>query len=124
MKTTLSSIHHQAADWLRELDFYTDEISLVQHRLEEALAKNKSPKLVSQFEDFRAQFKSLLKQIDVMKHDVSVRDTVAENMLEEALGEDEEISLPEDVILKQMKDLVRDIADTRFLFNFFLSKQG
>lgn len=123
MKTSLGKLHHQATDWLRELDFYYEEINLLLKRLEDSLSKNESVELKKQFDDFRNEFKSLLKSINTMKHDVSVREGVIENMTEETLGDsNDEVETQEDVILKQMKELSHEIADARFLFNFFLSK--
>lgn len=123
MNTSLGQLHHQATDWLRELDFYTEEINLLLIRLEEAEALTISAILKLQFTDFKKQFKSLLSEIEIMKHDIGVRERVVEELTNENLGEDKVISIPEDVIFKDMKELAQEFADTRFLFNFFLSKQ-
>ena len=122
MKTTLNTLHHQATDWLRELDFYSNEINLLLTRLNEAEAKNTKPELKEQFEDFKNGFNSILKEIEGRKNDVSVREAAVEEMTKENLGQDEEVSLSNDIILKEVKELIHEIADSRFLFNFFLSK--
>ena len=124
MKTSLGQLHHQATDWLRELDFYSEEITLLMNRLGDALSKNTVLELEPQYDDFKKQFNSLLQAIAQLKHDVSIREGVVENMTQENLGEDEVISTEGDVILKQMKELSHEIADTRFLFNFFLSRKA
>ena len=123
MKTSLGQLHHQATDWLRELDFYAEESNLLLIRLEEAESKTVLADLKLQFEDFKKQFKSLLSEIVVMKHDIGVREAVVEELTNDNLGEDKVISITDDVILKDMKELVQEFMDTRFLFNFFLSKQ-
>lgn len=122
MKTTLNTLHHQATDWLRELDFYSNEINLLLTRLNEAEAKNTKPELKEQFEDFKKGFNAILKEIEGRKNDVSVREAAVEEMTKENLGQDEEVSLSNDIILKEVKELIHEIADSRFLFNFFLSK--
>ena len=122
MKTTLNHLHHQATDWLRELDFYSNEINLLLARLNEAEVKNTKPELKEQFEDFKNGFNSILKEIEGRKNDVSVREAAVEEMTKENLGQDEEVSLSNDIILKEVKELIHEIADSRFLFNFFLSK--
>lgn len=124
MKTTLNSLHHQAIDWQRELDFYKEEINLLLKRLNEAETKNTNPELKEQFDDFKNGFNSILKEIAERKNDVSVREAAVEEMTKNNLGEDEEVSLADDVILKQVKELMHEIADSRFLFNFFLAKKA
>lgn len=39
MKASINSLHHQETDWLRELEFYKQEISVLTNRLEEVAAK-------------------------------------------------------------------------------------
>ena len=123
MKKSLGQLHHQATDWLRELDFYAEESNLLLIRLEEAESKTVLADLKLQFEDFKKQFKSLLSEIEAMKHDIGVREEVVEELTKENLGEDEAVSIEDDVIFKDMKELSQEFADTRFLFNLFLSKQ-
>lgn len=122
MNTTLNAVHHQAIDWLRELDFYTDEITLLSGRLSTAALKNTRSDLKQDFDMFKNMFGGLSKTIDSLKHDVHVRETVAEDMTMSNGGLDKEVSLDDDVILKEMKTLLHDIADTRYLFNLFLAK--
>lgn len=124
MKTTLSALHHQATDWLRELDFYKTEINLLLARLADAEAKNTNAELKEQFEDFKKGFNSILAEIEERKNDVSVREAAVEEVTKNNLGQDEEVSLADDVILTQVKELMHEIADSRFLFNFFLAKKA
>lgn len=122
MNTTLNAVHHQAIDWLRELDFYTDEITLLSGRLSTAALKNTRSDLKQDFDTFKKMFESLTQNIETLKHDVHVRETVAEDMTISNGGLDKEVSMDDDVILKEMKTLLHDIADTRYLFNLFLAK--
>jgi predicted nucleic acid-binding Zn-ribbon protein len=122
MKTSLSALHHQAIDWQRELDFYTEEIGILSGRLKKIQELSFDEATTKQFKDFEKQFASLTTQIEGLKKDVAVREGVIENMTEETMGGDDTVNTIEDVILKQMKDLSHEIADTRFFFNLFLSK--
>ena len=111
MKTTLNTLHHQATDWLRELDFYSNEINLRRTRWNEAEAKNTKPELKEQFEDFKKGFKAILKEIEGRKNDVSVREAAVEEMTKENLGQDEEVSLSNDIILKEVQELIARTSD-------------
>jgi DNA-binding protein YbaB len=122
MNTTLNAVHHQAIDWLRELDFYTDEITLLSGRLSTAALKNTRSDLKADFESFKKQFEELAKRIATMKSDVKVREGVVETLTVENKGEDKEVTLDNDIILKEMKALLQDIADARFMLNLFLAQ--
>lgn len=122
MDTTLNQLHHQDADWQRALDFYKEEINLLLPRLNEAQLHHLQPELFSQFELFEKQLKALLLNIADMKHNIAVRDKVVENMTEETMGGDDKISTPEDIIQREMNELVEEIANTRFFINLFLSR--
>lgn len=122
MNTTLNAVHHQAIDWLRELDFYTDEITLLSGRLSTAALKNTRSDLKADFESFKQQFEQLAKRITAMKNDVSVREGVVESLTVENKGIDKEVVMDNDIILKEMKTLLQDIADARFMLNLFLAQ--
>jgi FKBP-type peptidyl-prolyl cis-trans isomerase (trigger factor) len=80
------------------------------------------PELMSQFDIFEKQLRALLRNIAEMKHNIAVRDKVVENMTEETMGGDDKISTPEDIIQREMNELVEEIANTRFFINLFLSR--
>lgn len=122
METTLNHLHHQDADWQRALDFYTEEINLLLPRLYQAQLHHLQPELMSQFDIFEKQLRALLRNIAEMKHNIAVRDKVVENMTEETMGGDDKISTPEDIIQREMNELVEEIANTRFFINLFLSR--
>lgn len=122
MVTTLHQLHHQDSDWQRALDFYLEEINLLLPRLKAAQVQHAIPDVASQFEDFSNQLHALQRNISEMKHNIAVRDKVVENMTEERLGSDDAITTPEDVIQREMNELVEEIANTRFFLNLFLSR--
>ncbi|HLP49630.1 MAG TPA: hypothetical protein VK154_02040 [Chitinophagales bacterium] len=122
MKTSLSALHHQTTDWQRELAFYSDEMTILNNRLQVAKAHNQDALIASQLEDFEKQLNTIGLQVEQMKKDMAVREGVIENMTEETMGGDDTINTTEDVILEQMKNLVSEIANIRFFFNLFLSR--
>ena len=56
MKTSLNALHHQGNDWLRELEFYKDELALLTTRLEEVASKNTDKDVLAQVEHFQNKF--------------------------------------------------------------------
>jgi predicted nucleic acid-binding Zn-ribbon protein len=123
MKTSISTLHHQGTDWLRELEFYKEEIAILTTRLEEVASKNTNKEVLAQVEHFQNKFIMLREQLDILKHDVNQRN---EEVTELAKTRPEHINerfgTVNDKLLERMKDFAHSIADTRFEFNAFLSK--
>jgi hypothetical protein len=57
MKASISTLHHQDIDWLRELDFYKGEIAILNKRLEEVITGNTDVSVTSQVEHFQNKFR-------------------------------------------------------------------
>lgn len=55
MKTSIYSQHHDHSGWLKTLEFYNDEISIMQKRLEEVNSKNTSVDVRKSVEHFQNQ---------------------------------------------------------------------
>lgn len=123
MKTSISALHHQATDWLRELEFYKQEIGILTNRLGEVAEKYTAQEVLAQVEHFQNKFIMLGEQLDILKHDVNQR---SEEINELAKTRPEHISerfsTTNDKLLERVKDYTRSIADTRYEFNTFLSK--
>ena len=123
MKTSVSTLHHQATDWLRELEFYKQEIGILSTRLEEVAGKNTDKEVLAQVEHFQNKFIMLREQLDVLKHDVNQRSEEI-NELAKTRPEhiNERFASTSDKLLERFKDYTRSVADTRYEFNTFLSK--
>ena len=123
MKTSVSNLHHQATDWLRELEFYKQEIGILTNRLGEVAEKYTAQEVLAQVEHFQNKFIMLGEQLDVLKHDVNQRSEEI-NELAKTRPEhiNERFTSTSDKLLERVKDYTRSIADTRYEFNTFLSK--
>ncbi len=123
MKATLSSLHHQALDWTRELEFYAEELKILSNRLGEVSRKNNGQETMTMVEHFQNKFIMLKEQIDILKHETKKRE---EHIEKTAIGKpshiNEQIKIGSDKIFDQMIDLSKSIATTRYEFNHFLSK--
>lgn len=56
MKTSIYSQHHDHSGWLNKLDFYNDEIDIMQKKLEEVNSKNTGIEVRKSVEHFQNQF--------------------------------------------------------------------
>ena len=124
MRTTLSTLHHQTIDWLRELEFYTIEISILAGRLDEVMGKNagnmETAKLIRYYEN---KFLSLREQSDNLSRDIQAREEKVEKTVIEMPDRiDEQFRLMDDKLFDRMALLAKGIASTRLEFNRFLLK--
>jgi len=123
MKASINMLHHQDSDWLRELEFYKDELIILTKRLEEAASKNTSKDLLAMVEHFQNKFILLKEEIGVLHRDIHIRQHQVEHIaLDKPEHIDEKFSTVRDAVFSRMKDLAHSVADTRFEFNRFLSK--
>lgn len=71
-KTTLylSDLHFEHQQWLKELEFWEDEIALYNRRLGEIIVRYTDPAIKAEMEHFQNQFIRHDEVIDILKHDV------------------------------------------------------
>ncbi len=123
MKTSINALHHQSSDWLRELQFYKDDILLLQTRLQEVAAKNTAQEVLAQVEHFQNKFILLLEQADILKHDVNLNNEAMLQKAEQVPTHIHEKSEAEATALfNGLKDYAQSLAEVRFNLNKFLSK--
>jgi len=70
-KIHISNVDHIQNDWLRVLDFYKSEISILRKRLTEIAGKNTGHEVNKGVEHFENQFKLQDENIDFLKHDIN-----------------------------------------------------
>jgi hypothetical protein len=123
MKASLSFLHHQGQDWLRELAFFKDEIAVLTTRLEEVAKNNTATETLAQIEHFQNKFVMLREQLDILKHDINLQVKDVEEIVKTKPEHiNEKFSATNDATLERVKDFSLSIANTRFEFNKFLSK--
>jgi len=62
--------HEENTEWLKKLDFYKDEISILKGRLEELATKNNAQEVLAEVEHFQNQFIIQRNNIDEIAHKV------------------------------------------------------
>lgn len=123
MKASINSLHHQETDWLRELEFYKQELSVLTNRLEEVASKNTAKEISAQVEHFQNRFIILKEQHDILRHDNAARlDRLNEMAKAIPTHIEEKFVADKDEMYKRINDYFTSFRDTRYEFNKFLSK--
>ena len=68
---TIYELHEDHKTWLNKLEFYADEILIMQNRIAEIVKKNTSKEVLSFVEHFQNQLIVQKEQIDILKHEVN-----------------------------------------------------
>lgn len=71
-KINITHVNNAHNDWLRALDFYKQEISIMKQRLTEIAGKNTVPGVGSKVEHFENQFKVQRDNIDRLEHHINL----------------------------------------------------
>jgi phosphoenolpyruvate carboxylase len=123
MKASLNSLHHQVTDWLRETEFYKQELAILQTRLEEVAAKNTAQEVLAQVEHFQNKFILNREQQDTLLHDLRKEASNLEEKIKGLLEHtNEKFTDVNEGMQNRMKTFAAAFADLRFEFNSFVSK--
>lgn len=60
--------HSENTEWVQKLDFYKDQVTILQGRLEEIAQKNNQDEVLSEIEHFQNQFIVQRNNIDEIRH--------------------------------------------------------
>lgn len=66
--------HEENNEWINKLKFYTDEISIIKHRLEDLVTKNSKAEVLAQVERFQNQMIVQKNNIDEIAHAVKLNE--------------------------------------------------
>lgn len=118
--TRISSDHNV---WLKSLEFYKDEIRLLQNRLTEVATKNTTFEARQGVEHFQNQFIVQRNNIDELKHEMNhYADEVNHDALHHA-GHMDDLLVEEKKVLKEKyEDFERVMNGLRHEFNDYLAK--
>ena len=121
--SNITQITTEHSEWLKGLDFYKEDIHILEHRLAEIVAKNTSFEARQGVEHFQNQFLIQLNNIDELNHKVREQNSffarsplVVEEIVEnEKLADHENLKDEYIFFEKIMKELRQE-------FNIYLSK--
>lgn len=80
---SIGELHAEHTDWLKRLDFYTDEITIMRNRISEIAAKNTAKEVLAQVEHFQNALVVQKNNIDELHHAIKDHDSYLENRVEE-----------------------------------------
>ncbi|WP_425422038.1 hypothetical protein [Phaeodactylibacter xiamenensis] len=90
MVTTTNSIeklHFEHRLWMNELSFFSDELKIYEHRLEDLVIKNNDTQVLSLLEQFQNQFIRQREVLEELHHNIKVH----EQKIGEAMRRGEEV---------------------------------
>lgn len=92
MATTTKSIeklHYEHRLWMNELSFFSDELKIYEHRLEDLVQKNNDTTVLSLLEQFQNQFIRQREVLDELTHNIKVH----EQKIGEAIRRQKEVPI-------------------------------
>lgn len=122
-KATISDIHADLINWVKELVFYKEELKTFQVRLEEVVRRNNHHDILAEVEHFQNQFIRQNEVIDELKHEFKQYDgDVVRNVLNaNGSGDQAAVQMPPE-LLDQHDTFIKLYAEMKSDFEKFLSK--
>lgn len=80
---TIDELHTEHTDWQKRLDFYADEIVIMNKRIAEVASKNTAKETLAQVEHFQNSMIVQKNNIDELRHTVKDHDNYLQNRVEE-----------------------------------------
>jgi len=110
-------------DCLRGLEFYKQELGILQERLEEIASKNTAKEITQQIEHFQNQFLIHQNYFDELKHLIHVNDeNIEAQVLKNGVFINENTAVEHENIQKQYFNEEKMFNDLRHDFNRFAAK--
>lgn len=119
----LTELHTENADWLKRLDFYTDETRIMRERIEEIASKNTGADIRGQVEHFQNQFIIQKNHIDELRHDINDHENfIVSQVKENPVAVDHRRLQDHPVLRDRMNDFEKIFNELRTELNLFLAK--
>ena len=120
-KKSIEKIHFDHRLWMNELSFFSDELKIYEHRLEDLVTKNNTGKVLSLLEQFQNQFIRQREVLEELHHGIKVH----EQKIGEAMrrGEEDPVDPEFHNSMKEEMESFRNIyTDLKRKFYSFLAK--
>lgn len=114
---SFSHFHRELNDWLKELDFYFDELKLCEERLAEVAGKNTAAAIQANVEHFQNQFILQREQFELLQHDVRIQQpSVEARLVKPARGQIKKDDAGDETITRRQNRLRNKIHDAESIF--------
>lgn len=80
-KTDVQSLHFEHKLWDNELKFFTDEIGIFEHRLEEMVKTHEESEVLARVEQFQNKFIRQKAVLEEMAHDIKIHEQTLSGLL-------------------------------------------
>ncbi len=80
-KTDVQSLHFEHRLWENELKFFSDEIAIFEHRLEEMVKVEKPKEVLARLEQFQNKFIRQKAVLEEMAHDIKIHEQTLSGLL-------------------------------------------
>lgn len=115
--------HSENQDWLKRLDFYKEELTILRERLDEVNAKNNAPEFTKMVEHFENQFLIQRNHIDELAHQIkSDEKQLVSEIKQNPVAVDHRKVQNHDEEADYMVYFEKNFAVLRAEFNSFLAK--
>lgn len=122
-KKHMNDLHADNATWLSQLEFYKDELTVLNKRLEEVISRNNSTEVSAQVEHFQNQFIRQKEVLDILKHDVKKDDNeLAANAQAMPVASDHRLFPDHADLREKMEIYAKLFTEMKSDFETFLSK--
>lgn len=122
-KHSILEVHTEHTDWYSKLDFYKDEIAILENQLEEIVAKNKKPDILTEIEKFQNQFIIQKDNIDRIRHAVNIDEDKVIKELKRNPNNIDKHSIKEDSSIEDsINTFEKNFKELRYDFSTFLAK--
>jgi uncharacterized membrane protein YgaE (UPF0421/DUF939 family) len=115
--------HLENQDWLKRLDFYKEDLSILRERLDEVTSKNNHVDFLKSVEHFQNQFIIQRNHIDELAHQINVNENILVAEIEDnPIAVDHRKVESHDAESDFMGFFEKNFAELRAEFNVFLAK--
>ena len=120
---SVAELHAEHEEWLKKLDFYADDLSVLLNRLAEIASKNTSREILAQVEHFQNQFIVQKENIDEIRHAIKDHEIYVENRVTENPVDADRHQLNDHPKMRDnFNGFEKNFNSLRHEFNDFLSK--
>ena len=121
--TTVAHFGNDHLEWISNIDFYKDELSVLENRLEEVARKNNGAEAMAGVEHFQNQFIIQCDNMDELRHSINQHTGKVSADAKKHAGRMEAGFVGEHEQLRgRVKTFEKIVNDLRHEFNVFLAK--
>jgi hypothetical protein len=115
--------HEENVEWYHKLDFYKDEIKILQNRLEEIAEKNNHKDVLALVEQFQNRLIIHRNTIDEIRHKVTIsEDKIHEEITKNPINTDHQKTTHYQIEKEEIQIFEKVFNELREEFNRFVSK--